>query len=223
MKWIKEEITKAIALISDGKSYNEIAIELNRSRKSVKEKLNDVGYIFTDFSDSRYYITKKCKECQNDFKSLKSDNRIFCNQTCSTIFNNKLRGKSEVCLNCGEIKSGDNKNYCNHKCQHEHRDKLRIEEIETGESKLSSRNFKIYLIQKHGDKCMRCGWCEINPVTGKVPIELEHIDGNSDNNSLNNLKLLCPNCHSLTSTYKGLNVGKGRHSRRKRYKDGKSY
>ena len=70
---------------------------------------------------------------------------------------------------------------------------------------------------------MECGWCEINKYSGNVPIELEHIDGNSENNSLENLKLLCPNCHSLTPTYKALNTGNGRHSRRKRYEEGKSY
>lgn len=70
---------------------------------------------------------------------------------------------------------------------------------------------------------MECGWCEVNPISGKVPIELEHIDGDSNNNSLENLKLLCPNHHSLTPTYKYLNKGKGRHSRRERYNKGKSY
>ena len=70
---------------------------------------------------------------------------------------------------------------------------------------------------------MECGWNKINPITNKVPIELEHIDGNSENNSLDNLKLLCPNCHSLTPTYKALNIGNGRYKRMKRYKDGKSY
>ena len=70
---------------------------------------------------------------------------------------------------------------------------------------------------------MDCGWCRVHPVTGKVPIELEHIDGNSLNNSPDNVKLLCPNCHSLTSTYKALNMGKGRHSRRQRYQEGKSH
>jgi len=70
---------------------------------------------------------------------------------------------------------------------------------------------------------MECGWKEKNVVTGNIPIELEHIDGNSENNLLTNLKLLCPNCHSLTPTYKALNVGNGRHKRRERYKDGKSY
>jgi len=70
---------------------------------------------------------------------------------------------------------------------------------------------------------MECGWCEVNRYSGNVPVELEHIGGNSENNSLENLKLLCPNHHSLTLTYKALNVGNGRHSRMKRYKEGKSY
>ena len=75
---------------------------------------------------------------------------------------------------------------------------------------------------------MKCGWNKKNPYSGKIPIELEHVDGNSDNNSLNNLLILCPNCHSLTKTWKTLNSGNGRYSkrkikRRKRYKEGKSY
>ena len=60
-----------------------------------------------------------------------------------------------------------------------------------------------------GEKCMECGWSERNPHTGNIPIELEHIDGDFKNNKEENLKLLCPNCHSLTKTYKGANK-KGR-------------
>jgi 5-methylcytosine-specific restriction endonuclease McrA len=82
---------------------------------------------------------------------------------------------------------------------------------------------KKYLIEKYGEKCMECGWDEKHPITGNVPIELEHIDGNSKNNELKNLKLLCPNCHSLTPTYKALNKGNGRHNRMKRYYEGKSF
>lgn len=49
-------------------------------------------------------------------------------------------------------------------------------------------------------KCQRTRW------NGKpIPIELEHIDGNHENNSLTNLRLLCPNCHAQTDTYRGKN------------------
>jgi 5-methylcytosine-specific restriction endonuclease McrA len=63
---------------------------------------------------------------------------------------------------------------------------------------------------------MECDWNKVNETTGKVPIQLEHIDGHSENNTLSNLKLLCPNCHSLTSTFGALNKGNGR---KKRYKN----
>ena len=52
---------------------------------------------------------------------------------------------------------------------------------------------------------------------------MEHLDGNSENNNLDNLSLLCCNCHAQTDTYKVKNLGKGRFSRRQRYKEGKSY
>jgi Zn finger protein HypA/HybF involved in hydrogenase expression len=73
---------------------------------------------------------------------------------------------------------------------------------------------KRFLIEKHGAKCFNCNWSETNVHTGKVPIELDHKDGNCSNNRLDNLRLLCPNCHSLTSTYKGGNKGKNKSSER---------
>lgn len=71
---------------------------------------------------------------------------------------------------------------------------------------------KRYLVEKHGNKCSipECGWSKVNPTTGKVPIQVDHIDGNFRNNAEENLRLLCPNCHSLTSTFGSLNKGRGR-------------
>ena len=80
-----------------------------------------------------------------------------------------------------------------------------------------SMHIKTYLFKKFDSKCARCGWSEINPYTNNIPLEIEHIDGNYKNNSESNLILLCPNCHSLTSTYKGANVEHGRKSRSKYY------
>jgi predicted HNH restriction endonuclease len=39
-----------------------------------------------------------------------------------------------------------------------------------------------------------------------IPLELHHKDGNRYNNSLNNLMLLCPNCHALTDNYRAKNI-----------------
>jgi hypothetical protein len=74
----------------------------------------------------------------------------------------------------------------------------------------TSNWIKWFLIKERGNKCELCGWNEVNPYTNNVPIELEHKDGNFTNNHIDNLCLICPNCHSLTPTYRYLNKGKGR-------------
>ena len=76
---------------------------------------------------------------------------------------------------------------------------------------------------KYNNKCSRCGWGEINTYTGKVPLQVHHIDGNPNNNDISNLALLCPNCHSLTESYGSRNKGKGRECRRKYRKNNSTY
>lgn len=51
--------------------------------------------------------------------------------------------------------------------------------------------------------CEICGISEYN--NKQISLELDHIDGNMNNNKLENLRILCPNCHSQTDTYKGKN------------------
>ena len=113
--------------------------------------------------------------------------------------------------------------YCSRKCNKQFNTKTIFQRIESGDSTVSSKMCKVYLIEQRGNKCEECGWSKTNVVTGNVPIELEHVDGNSENNNINNLKLLCPNCHSLTPTYKSLNIGNGRFKRKQRYKAGLSF
>ena len=62
-----------------------------------------------------------------------------------------------------------------------------------------------WLIETRGELCERCGWGERHILTGRVPIEVHHKDGNFKNNHPDNLQLLCPNCHSLTETFRSLN------------------
>jgi len=123
----------------------------------------------------------------------------------------------KTCKNCGKDIQNV-KIYCDNGCQQDFQRKKSLEE-----NKISSKSIKTFLIKEYGPSCMECGWSKENPFTKTIPIELEHIDGNSENNELNNVKLLCPSCHSLTATYKGANMGKGRYKRRQRYAEGKSY
>lgn len=66
-----------------------------------------------------------------------------------------------------------------------------------------------YLIKQRGHLCENClnsSW-----FTKPITLELEHVDGNKYNNKINNLKLLCPNCHSQTPTWrKRKTTGKNR-------------
>jgi len=52
--------------------------------------------------------------------------------------------------------------------------------------------------------CELCGWNEVSN-DGRIPVELDHINGDNMDNRLENLRILCPNCHSLQSTHRGLN------------------
>ncbi|HCT78698.1 MAG TPA: hypothetical protein DGT23_19365, partial [Micromonosporaceae bacterium] len=54
-----------------------------------------------------------------------------------------------------------------------------------------------YLYATRGERCEKCGWAEIHPTTGRAPLQIDHIDGNSQNTVASNLQILCPNHHAL--------------------------
>jgi hypothetical protein len=76
-----------------------------------------------------------------------------------------------------------------------------------------SKPIKKYLRIKYNNKCCLCGWSQINPKTGTVPLVADHMDGNWRNNTEDNLRLICPNCDALSTTFAGLNKGNGRKDR----------
>ena len=127
--------------------------------------------------------------------------------------------QTSKCLNCGtEVKylpSRQTGKYCNNKCQSDHQHKVRIEQWLEGSSTPGVKTLRRHLTEQQ-EGCYTCGvthWLD-NPIT----LELDHIDGNSLNNSPDNLRMLCPNCHSQTPTFKNKNKGNGRVARRERAK-----
>ena len=129
---------------------------------------------------------------------------------------NKGTGKKYYCLNCGKALEGSHK-YCSNKCQMDYEYKQWVTKYKEDNSIAKSTKWgqipkvlKRYIFEKFENKCCKCGWHEVNPYTNTIPLEIDHIDGNAENNSEDNLQLICPNCHSLTSTYRGANRGHGR-------------
>ena len=53
-------------------------------------------------------------------------------------------------------------------------------------------------------RCEMCSWAKVSP-DGRIPLELDHINGDRFDNRLQNLRILCPNCHSLQPTHRGRN------------------
>lgn len=117
------------------------------------------------------------------------------------------------CLNCKSNLSSNRNKYCNSDCYLEHSFTKTLEKFYKGEVLWNSTIRKILIFLK-GEKCTLCP--QSNNWNGlPLTLEVDHIDGNSDNCLPKNVRLLCPNCHSQTSTSNGKNIKKN--TRRNKY------
>jgi|CXWL01.1.fsa_nt_gi hypothetical protein len=166
----------------------------------------------------------KCVECNQEIDGF---GKKFCSNSCSNTYNNRgvrRHGNPciEKCIVCNEPTKTKNSyvKCCSRTC---HQINLRNEYIKrwkcglesglTGKVKSVSRFIRTYLFEINNNSCQKCGWNKRNNKTNKPPLQIHHKDGMFLNNKPDNLELLCPNCHSLTETFGGLN--KSGHGRRK--------
>lgn len=157
----------------------------------------------------------RCIQCNNITKNPK-----FCSRSCSVSYNNNLNPKRKrkntiksYCLSCNlELLSPKQKKYCNQKCQNKYQYDNYInrwldgkETGYVGKCYQITSHVKKWMYEKHGTKCSKCGWDEKHPKDGKILTQIDHIDGDASNSKPNNLRILCPNCHTMTDTYGGRN------------------
>ena len=170
-----------------------------------------------------YQNPNHCQYCDNIIE-IKAGRRIydeklkqFCSRSCAVSFYNskkpKRLAKIKFCKYCGNQMKGSNF-YCSIECHNkamELKDNAKDKYIEENYNNCADKTLKKYLIKHRGHRCEKCGittWLD-----QPAPIELHHMDGNSRDNRLDNLQLLCCNCHSLEPTSKGGNLGNGRRYR----------
>lgn len=131
--------------------------------------------------------------------------------------------KNAVCMFCNVtyiVGKGAAAKYCTQQCSATHRTQMAVEKWLAGEDRgWSGKTVQLkifirkYLKDTRGSACSRCGWDEKHPVDGKSLTEIDHIDGDAHNCKPDNLRVLCPNCHSMTDTHRARNKNSKRNRR----------
>lgn len=129
---------------------------------------------------------------------------------------NRKNPRTFICLACGIennwSRSSYNK-YCNNVCKGRWEyENIHIPLILEGKKTDYSGTLRRYIFERDNNECTKCGLGpEWNGQT--LRLQVDHIDGNSDNNFPHNLRVLCPNCHTQTKTW----GSKGKGSRNIKY------
>lgn len=144
----------------------------------------------------------------SDFTAELSTHIAVPTNKCSTSSNYQQK-LEKACKNCNKLVVKQN-TYCNNECQHEFQNKKRIcaflNNEYVGKPIKTDKNswLRLFLESELGNVCSACGIS--NSYNNKpLLLEIDHIDGRCYNNTLSNLRFLCPNCHSQTDTYKAKN------------------
>jgi len=147
-----------------------------------------------------------CENCKNEHDGSYGSGR-FCSSKCARSFSTKTK-RNEINEKVSKKLIGRNvkRNISKEKWEEiNNKRKKHYDEIilNADYHTLSFERLKKRIVLEQKGKCDRCKLSEWQGE--EIILELEHIDGNHHNNERDNLKALCPNCHSLTPTWRGRN------------------
>jgi len=127
--------------------------------------------------------------------------------------NSFMKNSTYLCKTCGAESTVSHQKmnvYCSTTCSAKGKFTNTVNRFNCGE--VSDRTtIRKVLSEVRGYKCVCCGISEYN--NKDITLQVDHADGNAANNSPENLRLLCPNCHSQTETFGAKNKGNGRAAR----------
>lgn len=160
----------------------------------------------------------ECNICNKQFDSHRKLNGHKSSHRENGRYSVSRKTKQKIeCTNCKTLTY--NSKYCSMNCQQTHKWVILFNKISEGEI-LSEGYMRRYLTETKGYVCEDCG-CGSTWNGKHITLQLDHIDGNSDNNALNNIRWLCPNCHTQTETWCARNKKNTiRSKRRNKYKPG---
>jgi len=147
-----------------------------------------------------------CLNCNKETKNPK-----YCCRSCSVSKNNlgvqRNKPVDKICLNCSNKVKRNKSKFCSMECSLNYKaiEKRRevLSNLENGKY-ISFKQLRALLL----DTYKTCQECNIEPIWNNKPLsfQIDHIDGNSDNNDIKNLRVLCPNCHTQTITWCSRNI-----------------
>lgn len=165
--------------------------------------------------------------CDVDFEQPKTWKKKYCSRSCAAKVNNlgvNRHGNRVIppkkCANpdcLSEFKKyHKSQMYCSVRCFFGHKSWSKVQDWLSGEwdgsagTRRLSRTIREYLLEQANYQCQQCGFDTPHPLDGSTILEIDHINGDGEDHRPENLRVLCPNCHALTSTYRARNIGKGR-------------
>jgi hypothetical protein len=150
---------------------------------------------------------KNCKKCGNEFEPMKGLIN-YCSLECrnSRTWSDEDKKKKSISAKNSEKVKISNKNRPKDfwiKIGEKRKENHRKEILQSNYDDLSFNRLRYRILYEQDNKCNCCGLSEW--LNEPIILELEHKDGNHFNNERSNLEMICPNCHSLTSTWRGRN------------------